>query len=140
MKIKHIVNKEDLKDAFYIRTKVFVEEQGVSPEKELDQFEDVSDHIVIYNQEQPVAAGRVRIDKDVAKIQRVCVLKEYRKSGLGKVVVESLENIVKAKGICKSKLGAQVHAIDFYQRLGYKQISDEFLEEGILHIEMIKKL
>lgn len=140
MKIEHITDKQNLKKAFYIRTKVFVEEQGVPPENEIDEYEDVSEHVVVEENDHPVATGRVRIEHGVAKLQRICVLKECRKSGLGRVVVEALEQIAKEKGIPKAKLGAQIQAKTFYEKLGYKQVSGEFMDEGIPHVEMVKYL
>ncbi|WP_303862897.1 GNAT family N-acetyltransferase [Alkalibaculum bacchi] len=140
MEIKRIKNKEELKDAFYIRLKVFVEEQGVPRENELDEYEDVSEHIVLYKDKLPVATGRIRVIHGDAKLQRICVLKEYRKLGLGKVIIESLESIARKKGCKKAILGAQVQAKEFYEKLGYTQRSGLFMDEGIPHIEMQKQL
>ncbi|RBP67472.1 putative GNAT family N-acyltransferase [Alkalibaculum bacchi] len=140
MEIKRIKNKEERKDAFYIRLKVFVEEQGVPRENELDEYEDVSEHIVLYKDKLPVATGRIRIIHGDAKLQRICVLKEYRKLGLGKVIIESLESIAREKDCKKAILGAQVQAKEFYEKLGYTQSSGLFVDEGIPHVEMTKQL
>lgn len=140
MEIKRIKNKEELKDAFYIRLKVFVEEQGVPRENEIDEYEDDSDHIVLYEEHKPAATGRLRIICGDARLQRICVLKEYRELGLGKAIIEYLESMAKEKGCKTAILGAQVQAKGFYEKLGYTQSSDLFLDEGIPHVEMSKKL
>ena len=140
MEIKHIRNQNELKDAFYIRMKVFVEEQKVPAKNELDQYEGVSEHVVVYKDNLPVATGRARIVEDNAKLERICVLREYRKCGLGKVIVKSLEEIAMEKGSRKFILGAQVQAKDFYEKLGYTQTSGQFMDEGIPHVQMSKEL
>lgn len=140
MEIKRVKNKEELEDAFYIRLKVFVEEQGVPRENEIDEYEDISQHIVLYDKGQPAATGRLRVIHGDAKLQRICVLKEYRKLGLGKAIIEYLESMAKEKGCKKAVLGAQVQAKGFYEKLGYTQNSGLFMDEGIPHVEMTKQL
>ena len=140
MEIKRIKNKDELQDAFDIRLKVFVEEQGVPRENELDEYEDLSEHLVLYEDNRPVATGRFRVVHGDAKLQRICVLKEYRKLGLGKTVIESLESIAREKGCKTAILGAQIQAKEFYEKLGYTQSSDLFMDEGIPHVEMTKQL
>lgn len=140
MEIKRIKNKEELEDAFYIRLKVFVEEQGVPRENEIDEYENVSEHIVLYKEGKPAATGRLRIIHGDAKLQRICVLKEYRKLGLGKAIIEYLESMAKEEGCTNAILGAQVQAKEFYEKLGYRQSSGLFMDEGIPHVEMTKEL
>lgn len=140
MVVKHIIEKKDLEDAFYVRKAVFVEEQGVPLEHELDEYEDCSEHILVYYDNKPAATGRLRIIDDIGKLERICVIINYRKHGVGRVVVERLEMIAKEKGINKVKLHAQIQARSFYEKLGYKQVSNEFMEENIPHVIMIKNL
>jgi predicted GNAT family N-acyltransferase len=78
--------------------------------------------------------------ENVAKLERICVLKTHRKHGLGKLIIQELEEIAKEKGISKAKLHGQTQAEGFYQKLGYKTNSDIFMEEGIPHIVMIKEI
>lgn len=140
MKVKDIVEKKDLEDAFNIRKAVFVREQGVPLDNELDEYEDISNHILVYYENKPVATGRLRIVDNIGKLERICVIIDYRKYGLGKVVVEGLEKLAREKGIKKTKLHAQVQAKGFYEKVGYIQVSGEFMEENILHIAMTKDL
>ena len=143
MEAKKITAVPDLEKALQIRIDVFVHEQGVPVEDEIDKFDTLDgecDHILVYYEGDAVGSGRVRIVDGVGKLERIVVLKPYRKLGLGKVIVEKLETLVKERGISKVKLHGQTHAQNFYEKLGYERASDVFMEDGIEHILMIKNL
>ncbi|WP_025731657.1 GNAT family N-acetyltransferase [Heyndrickxia ginsengihumi] len=143
MKSKIITAEEDLKKAFDIRIEVFVEEQGVPLEDELDEFDKLNgqcEHILVYFNEQPVGTGRIRLVDGFGKLERICILKPYRKFGLGKVIIKALEEIAEKDGVSKIKLHGQKHAEGFYNKLGYLTSSNVFMEDGIPHILMIKEL
>jgi len=143
MEAKKITTLEELEKAFQLRIDVFVHEQGVPLEEELDQYDNLNeacDHVLAYYQGEAVGAARVRIVEGVGKLERIVVLKPFRKFGLGKVIVEKLEALVKKKGIDKVKLHGQVQAQQFYEKLGYKAASAVFLEDGIEHILMTKEM
>lgn len=132
-----------MQKAFYIRKEVFVKEQGVPFEDEFDEFDTLDgkcEHILVYYNEQPVGTGRIKIIDDFGKLERICILEPYRKFGLGKIIVQALEEIADEKGASKVKLHGQTHAKGFYQKLGYQTSSDIFMEDGIPHILMIKDL
>lgn len=134
---------EDLKKAFHIRKEVFVEEQGVPLEDEFDEFDILngrSEHILVYYNEQPIGTGRVRWVDGFGKLERICILEPYRKFGLGKVIIKTLEEIAEEKGASKVKLHGQTQAEGFYKKLGYQTSSSVFMEDGIPHILMIKEL
>lgn len=133
----------DLKQAFTIRKEVFVKEQGVPIEDEFDEFDTLnglSEHILVYYNEQPVGTGRVRWVDGIGKLERICILKPYRKFGLGKVIINALEEIAEEKGVSLVKLHGQTQAEGFYKKLGYQTSSSMFIEDGIPHILMIKEL
>ena len=137
-----IMTEADLETAFTIRKKVFVEEQGVSIEEELDEFDTLDaacEHILVYYNDQPVGTGRVRVVDGYGKLERICILKEFRKFGLGKVITLKLEGLVQTQGITKSKLNAQTYAELFYGKLGYVRSGEEFMDAGIPHILMKKQ-
>ena len=139
---KTITNEEQLKIAFDIRKEVFVKEQGVPLQDEFDEFDQLGDrcgHILVYYNEQAVGTGRLRIVEEYGKLERICLLEEYRKLGLGKVIVQALEEIAKEKGIKKVKLHGQTHAEGFYHNLGYETASEIFMEDGIPHVLMTKQ-
>ncbi|MDR5659651.1 GNAT family N-acetyltransferase [Serpentinicella sp. ANB-PHB4] len=140
MNIKRISNFDLFEKAHEIRKIVFVEEQNVDPKEEFDEYETSSDHVLVYDGKVPVGTGRLRILDDTAKLERICVLEKYRKKGFGEDIVKALEEIAKERGIKKGKLNAQTHAENFYEKLGYKRTSNVFMEAGIPHVTMTKKL
>ncbi|WP_249652084.1 GNAT family N-acetyltransferase, partial [Lysinibacillus sp. D4A1_S13] len=99
-----------------------------------DTLEDQCGHVLVYHENQPAGTGRVRIVNHTGKLERICILKPYRKYGLGKVIISELENMVKEKGITQCKLHGQTHAEGFYHKLGYQTDSPEFIEDGIPHV------
>ncbi|MGV6842471.1 GNAT family N-acetyltransferase [Bacillus velezensis] len=132
--------EKQLNDAFFVRKEVFVKEQHVPEEEEIDQFEDTSEHIVIYDGGQPVGAGRWRIKDGHGKLERICVMKSHRSLGVGAVIMQALEKAAAAKGADSFLLHAQTQAVPFYEKQGYRVTSgEEFLDAGIPHLEMIKK-
>ncbi|WP_284238506.1 GNAT family N-acetyltransferase [Paenibacillus glycanilyticus] len=140
MTSRRITNEEDLKAAFEIRKKVFVDEQGVPAENEYDEFDETANHVLVLYNGEPAATGRLREVDGAAKLQRICVLESHRKYGLGRAVVEALESIAREEGLQVAKLNGQTHAEPFYAKLGYHTVSDIFLEEGIPHVTMKKTL
>jgi predicted GNAT family N-acyltransferase len=138
--IKMVENQKEQEDAFSVRRTVFVDEQNVPLEEEIDAHEDEATHFVMYHERTPIGAGRFRIVAGYGKVERICVLKEARKTGAGKAVMNEIENHARAKGIHKLKLNAQTHAIPFYAGLGYNIVSEEFLDAGIPHKTMIKEV
>ncbi|NRD78461.1 GNAT family N-acetyltransferase [Bacillus sp. BRMEA1] len=127
-------------DAFKVRKIVFVEEQNVPFEEEIDQYEDEATHFVLYLNGEPAGAGRFRIIDGTGKVERICVLKEVRKTGSGKAIMEAIEYFAKNQGIHKLKLNSQTHAIPFYSNLGYEVVSEEFMDAGIPHKTMMKQI
>lgn len=135
------LNSVTYKDALKIRNKVFVDEQKVPPELEIDDLEDRSIHGVLYQSNQAIATVRLYpVNPDCFKVQRVAVLKEFRNQGFGKTLMLESEEKAKKMGAIQLELDSQNTAIPFYKKLAYKIISDEFLDAGILHHKMIKKL
>lgn len=143
MQSKLITELTDLEAAFHIRKEVFVKEQGVPLEDEFDTFDGISEackHILVYYNEFPVGTGRIRFVDGTGKLERICILKDYRKYGLGKVIIQTLEEIARNKKSTKVKLHGQTQAEGFYKKLGYQTSSDIFMEDGIPHILMTKVL
>lgn len=140
MTVKIVETNKELEDAFSVRKIVFVEEQKVPIEEEIDQFENEATHFVLYHEGLPIGAGRFRSIDDYGKVERICVLNESRKLGAGKTIMLSIEAYARERNFHTLKLNAQTQAIPFYTRLGYETISDEFLDAGIPHKTMIKHL
>lgn len=140
MEFRKVATEEELKDAFKIRTEVFVVEQKVPEEEEIDQYESESTHFVLYNSNQAIGAGRFRILDGTGKVERICVVKEARGTGAGKAIMLGIEEFARGLQVPSLKLNAQTHAIPFYEGLGYKVVSEVFLDAGIPHKTMKKTL
>lgn len=140
MNVKIVSSQQELDDAFSVRKKVFIEEQNVPAEEEIDQYEDDCVHFVLYNGEQPSGAGRFRVVDGYGKVERICVMKDQRKSGAGKAIMKAIEKHAQENGVQRLKLNAQTQAIPFYSGLGYDTVSEEFLDAGIPHKTMVKSI
>ncbi|QTD41244.1 GNAT family N-acetyltransferase [Sporosarcina sp. Te-1] len=128
-------------DAFSVRKMVFVEEQGVPLNLELDENDATAAHFIVYSEERPIGAGRIRkISTGVGKVERVCVLKEFRGKHLGNLIMHSLEEHAKQTGMHKIVLNAQSYAVPFYEKLGYLVTSPEFMDADIPHRAMEKMI
>ncbi|BBP88574.1 putative N-acetyltransferase YjcF [Bacillus safensis] len=105
-------------DAYYVRKEVFVKEQEVPIEIEIDELEDKATHFVIYNDDKkPQAAARLRIiEGSKAKLERICVLREARSFGLGHKLLEALETEAVANGAKEAVMHAQIQALPFYEK------------------------
>ncbi|EPG34638.1 GNAT family N-acetyltransferase [Acinetobacter colistiniresistens] len=121
-------------DAKLIRALVFIEEQGIPDVDEWDDQDAISQHFVIYDQEQPIATARVLPNNSVG---RVAVLKTYRGQGLGQRIMLDIIAYAQQQGRAFLHLSSQVHAMSFYQQLGFTVKGDEYDECGIPHIEMV---
>ena len=140
VKIAALTSKE-YQDALYVRKSVFVKEQQIPLEIEVDQNEANAVHLVLYNdQEEPIAAGRYRVVDGLAKAERICVLASERGTGAGAQIMEALEKHAAEQGLKHVKLSAQAQAVPFYERIGYHAISEEYLEQNIPHKMMKKEL
>jgi predicted GNAT family N-acyltransferase len=140
--VKVVVAKteDQIQEVFNIRKTVFVEEQKVPLEEEIDEYENDSTHFVLYDQNHSVGAGRFRILDGVGKVERICVLPAIRGKGAGRELMLAIEEYAKQQPLSQLKLNAQTYAIPFYEGLGYKVTSDEFLDAGIPHKTMKKTI
>lgn len=140
MKIKIATSNKERKQVYKVRTTVFVDEQNVSIEEEIDEYEDEAIHFVGIENGLPIAASRLRWVGQMGKLERICILKNHRGKSYGTKMIEAMEEQVIEKGYTQTKLHAQTQALKFYERLGYEVISDEFLDAGIPHVAMTKQL
>ncbi|MGX6978286.1 GNAT family N-acetyltransferase [Vagococcus elongatus] len=129
-------------DALNLRKEVFIREQNVPEELEIDELENECLHFVLYADDgTPIATSRVYPLADQQwKLQRVAVKKNKRKQHLGQLLLKHIEAIAKENHIASITLGAQVSSIGFYESLGYHVSSEEFDDAGIPHRQMEKNL
>ncbi|WP_373230940.1 GNAT family N-acetyltransferase [Cohnella sp.] len=145
MKCVKVESYEQLNQAFDIRLKVFVEEQGVPRELEMDEYDDspiACNHFILLKDDKAIATGRWKeYEPEIAKMQRIAVLKPFRGLGAGKFLLEGMEKDARSQGYKASLLDAQCTAEHFYSKLGYNTESDEpFLDANIPHVRMRKML
>lgn len=118
-----------------IRKRVFIDEQGVTPEQEWDSLD--ADAIHFLAEEDDFAVGTARLLPDGC-IGRVSVLKEWRGLKVGEALMQAAIDEAERRGLKQQTLTAQVHASRFYERLGFRAVSEEFIEAGIPHIDMLR--
>ncbi|MCB5952288.1 GNAT family N-acetyltransferase [Enterococcus sp. BWT-B8] len=128
-------------DALHIRHQVFMIEQGVPKDIEIDKYEAACIHFILYQENQAIATCRLLpLENNTVKLQRMAVLKPYRGKHFGKLLIEGVEDFAKKQGFHTITLGAQATALDFYKKLGYTKHGEEFLDADIPHFQMDKVL
>lgn len=117
-----------------IRETVFIQEQHVPVELEWDEFDEISWHALAYNAaNQPVGTARLLPD---GRIGRMAVLKEWRGKGFGRALLLELLAESQRQKMKSVQLNAQISASSFYQKYGFVEFGDEFMEAGIPHVAM----
>lgn len=122
-----------------VREAVFVVEQNVPRELDIDHLDSQSVHALVFDHHIPIATGRIDLSQQ-GKIGRVAVLKKHRRRGAGRLVIQALEKYAQENQQKKLWFHAQLSSIPFYSSLGYKVVSEEFLEADIVHRKMEKTL
>jgi ElaA protein len=113
----------------------------VSEADEVDDKDDEAIHLLATQSGKPVGSARLLVMGETGKIGRVCVLAEARGTGLGANLMQAaVTRFRSVPGVTKVKLGAQTHALGFYERLGFTAIGPEFDDAGIPHREMVLTL
>ena len=138
MTIIQAEKKYDYAMCIYLRTMIFILGQDCPLVDEIENEEDEESAINFIGYligDRPAATARYRIiEEGVAKIERVGVLDEHQGQGLGRDIVLHVLHLLKNDEKIKTiKLGAQDHAIGFYNKLGFKEYGDEYMEAGIPH-------
>ncbi|HEX7385710.1 MAG TPA: GNAT family N-acetyltransferase [Castellaniella sp.] len=125
-------------EARTIRTEVFVHEQHVPPEEEMDAFDEQCVHALARDdQGRPVATGRLLPD---GHIGRMAVDRVWRGKGVGSQVLQALIAEARTRGDSQVVLAAQLHACPFYVRHGFVEEGDTFMDAGIPHRLMRQQL
>ena len=141
-RIAIVTTMAQMNDALSVRRAVFIEEQGVNEDEEIDDLDGDPEstagivHVVAYRRVLPVATGRLHTVEPTtqpAHIGRVAVVAKFRGIGLGNTVMEALHDEAQRRGYASIALAAQLQAIPFYERLGYVAGGDVYLDAGIEH-------
>lgn len=137
MIVKKVVSQEDLKRALSIRLRVFVREQAVPREIELDTDDQRATHFLACMGSRAVGTARVVTRRKEAKIGRMAVLKSFRQKGVGRELLKQSVKSARKSGASSIILHAQVPVIDFYEKMGFRCVGRAFMEAGILHRKMV---
>jgi len=138
---KIVVSNCELKGAFEVRKQVFVEEQGISEDLELDEHDMEATHIVAKDGERVVGTARVLfLAASQAKLERMAILKPFRYRGIGRGIISFLDEELRNRGVEQVVLHAQYSAVTFYKSCGFEESGSSFWEAGIKHIKMQKRL
>lgn len=138
IEIKKVSTKEEMDQVFDIRREVFIKEQGVPEEIEMDELDAEAVHVLAVVNGVPAGCGRLlRIGND-AKIGRVAVRKDMRRMGIGDGICRLLISMARDSGAEKIIANAQLTAEGFYSKLGFVRDSDVFMEAGIEHVRMVR--
>lgn len=142
--LQQVETEQQLRDALSVRRAVFIVEQQVPAAIEIDEHDRIGSgtaHFVAYREGQPVGASRLRpYAPGIGKVERVAVASSERGTGLGRLLMQVLEESAQKLGYQKLKLNAQTHAQRFYEKLGYHPVGPLFEEAGIEHVSMEKSL
>ncbi len=125
---KIAITKKEIQAAREIRTKVFIVEQGIPKEMDLDDDEEQSIHLLGMTEgANPifVGTGRLTVRGDTGIVSRIAVVETYRSQGIGKLILLELEAIARKKGLRKLTLTPHAYLEDFYSSLGYKKMDGE---------------
>ena len=152
VEVTRIDTPEAMADALRIRTRVFVEEQGVPVDLEVDAYDGDPTtheragvvHVLARLDGEAIGTGRLLLDGDgdgahepaIAHIGRVAVLIEHRRRGVGAVLMRALHDEARRRGFGGIAISAHLHAVPFYEGLGYVSEGPVYLEAGIEHRAM----
>jgi predicted GNAT family N-acyltransferase len=139
--VKLVETESDMEEAIAVRFRVFVSEQSIPPEEELDEADATATHAMALYQGRVVGTGRMMVREDGhAQIGRMAVDAAWRRKGIGDKILRFLEESARAQGMKHSLLHAQEYVKSFYAARGYLEHGDTFLEVDIPHVEMRKEL
>ena len=127
---------QDLETCLAIRRVVFIEEQGVSLADEVDGRDGEAEHLLALLDGAPVGTARMLVEGETGKIGRVAVLSGARGRGIGAALIRAAVERLRERGLRVAKLGAQTHALGFYEGLGFTAFGPVYDDAGIPHRDM----
>ncbi|MDT1061528.1 GNAT family N-acetyltransferase [Paracoccus sp. CPCC 101403] len=137
-----IERTEDIDTCRAIRHEVFVIEQSVPEAEEWDGRDGEAIHLLARDdQGRAIGTARILLLGETGKIGRVAVLRSARGTGMGAALIRAaLDQLRTQPGVTRAKLGAQTHAIGFYEKLGFTAFGPEYDDAGISHRDMSREL
>ncbi|GAB6099650.1 GNAT family N-acetyltransferase [Halanaerocella petrolearia] len=137
MKCKIVESTEELNQALNLRKEVFVQEQGVSLELEIDGKDNEAEHFIVKEGEEVIGTCRLRNQAEIGKVERMAVRSKFRKQGIGTELITKVISFATRNNLSALTLHAQLSARDFYNKNGFQVVSEEIIiEAGIEHLKM----
>jgi len=130
---------KELIDMLRIRSEIFVVEQNC-PYLDIDGYDEVAMHLLAKDKGEIIGCLRILPEGRYpdASIGRVVVRPEYRRQGIAKIMLDmAVAETLRRFKCSKIMLGSQIYATGLYESAGFKQIGEEYLEDGIPHIHMV---
>jgi predicted GNAT family N-acyltransferase len=139
--IRRTRDRDELRAALALREEVFVVEQNVPLEADLDGLDDHAIQLVAVEPNgEVVGTCRVVMEDEEARFGRLCVRRSARRRGIAQALLAAAETEAKAAGAPTMALHAQTDALELYRRAGYAATGEPFDEEGIEHLRMWRRL
>lgn len=126
----------------YVRVEAMVKGFHIPMDKEFDEADSPeSRYVLVFDDIYPVAACRIHLleGEDTAKIERVSVLAEYRKKGVGRLLIGEAEQWIRESGVKKIVITSRDEAVGFYEALGYQADYEKKIDAGIFKIVYTEK-
>ena len=138
---KLVTGDRELDGAFEVRRRVFIEEQGVLEDLELDGHDREALHMVVEDEDRVIGTARVLFPATgQAKIERMAVLEPFRRRGIGQRILSFLFEELGRRQVEQVVLHAQWPVVSFYRSCGFEETGSPFWEAGIKHIKMQRQL
>lgn len=130
-----------MQEAFEVRRQVFVREQDIPEELVFDGHDGEALHVVVKDGKRVIGSARIQfLSNNQAKLERMAILKRYRRKGIGRKMLLFLDAVWKDKQVQQVIIHAQLEVVPFYKLCGFDELGLPFREAGIKHIKMRKQL
>ena len=140
MEVREARTDEEVAEALELRWQVFCSEQGVSFEADQDGRDAEAIHIVAVEEGAVIGTCRLLFRGQVARLGRLAVERDRRGDGIAAAILREADRIAVEAGSESIALHAQTYAMTLYEQAGYEQYGPTFVEEGIEHVAMEKRL
>jgi predicted GNAT family N-acyltransferase len=140
--VRFASSTQDLDAGYALRREVFEVEQNIPRPLDRDPFDYSADHVVAFDENgRCVGTGRVvRVDARTCHIGRMAVAPDHRRKGVGAAVLEALERMAQMRGLTEVVIHSQMASEPFFKNRGFVREGDPFLDQGVQHVLMRKKL
>jgi predicted GNAT family N-acyltransferase len=140
VEVRQAVTDEEVAAALALRERVFCGEQGVSLDADQDGRDAEATHIVAIEDGIVIGTCRLLFRGQVARLGRLVVEREHRTGGVAAAILREADRVADEAGAESIALHAQTYAQALYERAGYAEYGPRFVEEGIEHVAMEKRL